>query len=119
MALGSPGISAREQECDSRDFIAAIIGAAAYPLAARAQQRALPLVGVLVTGEGSEVPFREALREQGYVEGRNLAIRFADSRFDLLPELAADLVSRRVAVIYANGSPAALAAKAAVPHTLL
>jgi putative ABC transport system substrate-binding protein len=98
-----------------REFIAGLGGAAAWPLMARAQQRAMPVMGVLVTGEGSEVPFREALREQGYVEGRNLTIesRFADSRFDRLPELAADLVSRQVAVIYAGGSPAALTAKAA------
>ncbi len=107
-----------------REFIGGLGGAAMLPLGARAQQPALPVIGYFSVGtpEGSPsflAAFRKGLNETGYIEGRNVAIeyRWAQNESDRLPELAADLVGRRVAVIATPASNAtALAAKAATTN---
>ena len=103
-----------------REFIAGLGSAAAWPLTARAQQAAVPVIGFL-SARSAELDsnftaaFLQGLKESGYIEGQNVAVeyRFAENQFDRLPALAADLVRRRVAVIVANGVVEARTAKAA------
>jgi len=101
-----------------RQFVALLGGAAAWPLAARAQPPAMPMVGFLRGGTVDDVPhrvavFRQGLKEAGFVGGQNVAIELhSTDLYDRLPALVADLIRRRVAVIVAN-YPAALAAKTA------
>jgi putative tryptophan/tyrosine transport system substrate-binding protein len=107
-----------------REFITLLGGAAAWPLAARAQQPAMPVVGYL--SALSEAPaaaplaaFRRGLNETGFAEGRNVAIEFrwAEGQYQRLPAMAAELVGRRVSLILAQSPPAAIAAKTATTTT--
>jgi putative ABC transport system substrate-binding protein len=103
-----------------RTFIAGLGSAATWPLVARAQQL-VPVIGWLSPQSAEDdyksrtVPFFQGLKEAGYVEGQNVTVeyRWAEYQVDRLPALVADLVRRRVALILASGTPAALAAKAA------
>src|SRR5690242_1919553 len=108
-----------------REFIGLAGGAAAWPFVVRAQQKPIPVIGVLSTGSPDTISaadragpimaaFYQGLKEEGYVEGQNVTIeyRWADGRYDRLPALAADLVARKVDVIMTGGgAPSTLAAK--------
>src|ERR1700751_255326 len=104
-----------------REFIAGLGSAAAWPVVARAQQPAMPVIGYLGAQSADDeykdriVPFLQGLKDAGYVEGQNVAVeyRYAENQYDRLPAIAADLARRRGAVILASHPPAALAAKAA------
>ena len=106
-----------------RKFLAALGSAAAWPLAARAQQRSVPMIGFLSGASAWEyarvvAAFREGLKEAGYVEGRDVTVeyRWAEGHYERLSALTEDLLSHQVAVIVANG-PAALAAQSVATST--
>src|SRR5262249_21350197 len=119
-ALDSPAARRRGDRVKRREFISLLGSAAAWPLAARAQQPAMPVVGFLDSRLPDAITdrlrgFRQGLKDTGYVEGENVAIahRLPNNQDDRLPELAADLARRRVAVIATAGPPSTFAAKAA------
>jgi len=104
-----------------REFMALLGGAAAWPLAVRAQQSTIPVVGYLSSFPADINPkfvqaFRRGLNEAGFVEGRNVTIEYRwddEGRYDRLPTMVADLIGKQAAVLFASPVPAALAAKAA------
>jgi putative ABC transport system substrate-binding protein len=102
-----------------REFITLLGGAAAWPMAARAQPSGLPVVGMLNASSAAAATylagFHQGLKDAGYVEGQNIAVesRWAEGRYDRLPSLAAELVRRPVTVLVASGLPQVFAAKAA------
>jgi ABC-type uncharacterized transport system substrate-binding protein len=105
-----------------RDFITLLGGAAAWPLAAHAQQPAMPVVGYIRSGSRVasaqlEAAFRQGLRSEGFEEGRNVAIdyHYAELHYDQLSAMITELIRRQVALIYAGDIPTAVAAKAASP----
>ena len=108
-----------------REFIGIVGGAAAWPFAARAQQAAMPVIGVLHGVSAAQwtdrmAGFHRGLGEAGFAEGRNIAIeyRWAEGQFDRLPAMATDLVSRKVAVICAGASNVAIQAAIAATKTI-
>jgi putative ABC transport system substrate-binding protein len=117
-----PGVWLMAINIGRRQFISALGSAATWPLAARAQQSALPVIGWLNSGSGHDpffagllTSYKAGLKDAGYVEDQNVEIdlRWAEGQYAQLPALAAELVGKRVAVIAAGGPPAARAAKAA------
>ena len=117
-----PFVNQGDSVVNRRTFVGnVVVGLLAVPLAARAQQKAMPVIGFLSSGSRDTsspllAAFRQGLSETGYVEGQNVAIeyRWAEGHYDRLPALAAELVGRKVDVIVsASGSPTALAAKSA------
>src|SRR5262249_54559822 len=107
-------------QLNRREFITLLGGVAAWPLAARAQQPTVPVIGFIrnTTRDDSAdllKAMNQGLRQTGYVEARNVAVeyRFADNQLDRLPTMAADLVRRQVAVIVTGGDASSFAAKAA------
>jgi putative ABC transport system substrate-binding protein len=109
-----------------RDFIMLLGGAAAaWPLAVRAQQGAMPVIGFLglaspIVNAPQIVGWRQGLNETGYFEDRNIVVeyRWAEGQFDRLPTLASELIARQPAAIFAHGPPAVTALKAQQPHRL-